>query len=55
MKRGRTTLHFERDRIHIDVEHVAALLCRRCRTRCIPGVVALKLSEVVERLCASTR
>src|SRR3989442_9127270 len=50
MKPGRTTLHFERDGFYADVENVTAMLCGRCGARSIPGPIALKISDAVERL-----
>ncbi len=50
MRRGRTTLHFERDGFYADVENVTAMLYRRCGTRSIPGPTALRISDAVERL-----
>ena len=50
MRWSRTTLHFERGGFYADVENVAAMLCRRCGTRKIPGPAALKISTAVERL-----
>ncbi|MEW6545137.1 MAG: YgiT-type zinc finger protein [Nitrospirota bacterium] len=50
MKRGRTTLHFERGGFYADVENVSALLCGRCGTRSIPGPAALKISQAIDRL-----
>lgn len=50
MRRGRTTLHFERGGFYADVENVNAMLCERCGTRSIPSQTALKISDTVERL-----
>lgn len=50
MRRGRTTLHFERGGFYADVENVDAMLCGRCGARSIPGQTALKISDTVERL-----
>ena len=50
MKPGRTTLHFERGGFYADVENVTAMLCGRCGARSIPGPIALKISDAVERL-----
>nr|WP_140393671.1 YgiT-type zinc finger protein [Nitrospira cf. moscoviensis SBR1015] len=50
MRRGRTTLHFERGGFYADVDNVNAMLCSRCGTRSVPGKTALKISEMVERL-----
>ncbi len=50
MKRGRTTLHFERGGFYADVENVTAMICGRCGTRSIPGPAALKISATVEQL-----
>ena len=50
MRRGRTTLHFERGGFYADVENVSAMLCGRCGARSVPGVTALKISDAVEKL-----
>ncbi|MEK9142889.1 MAG: YgiT-type zinc finger protein [Nitrospirota bacterium] len=50
MRRGRTSLHFERGGFYADVENVTAMLCERCGTRSVPGQTALKISDAVERL-----
>ncbi|MDH4079076.1 MAG: YgiT-type zinc finger protein [Nitrospira sp.] len=50
MRRGRTSLHFERGGFYADVENVRAMLCERCGTRSVPGQTALKISDAVERL-----
>ena len=50
MRRGRTTLHFERGGFYADVENVNAMLCGRCGTRSIPGQTAIKISDAVDRL-----
>lgn len=50
MRRGRTTLHFERGGFYADVENVNAMLCSRCGPRSVPGKTALKISDAVEQL-----
>jgi YgiT-type zinc finger domain-containing protein len=50
MRRGRTTLHFERGGFYADVENVSAMLCGRCGARSVPGMTALKISDAVEKL-----
>jgi len=55
MRRGGTTLHFERGGFYADVENATAMLCGRCRTRSVPGKTALKISETVERLFRASK
>jgi hypothetical protein len=55
MALGRTTLHFERQGFYADVENVSAMICRRCGTRTIPGPIAVKISDAVERLFQAGR
>jgi YgiT-type zinc finger domain-containing protein len=50
MRRGRTTLHFERGGFYADVENVSAMLCGRCGARSVPGMTALKISDAIEKL-----
>ncbi|NGZ97444.1 MAG: hypothetical protein CV089_15220 [Nitrospira sp. WS110] len=50
LRQGRTRLHFERGGFYADVENGNAMLCSRCGMRSIPGKMALKISDAVERL-----
>jgi hypothetical protein len=50
MRRGCTTLHFERGEFYADVENVHAMLCGQCGVRSVLGGTALKISDAVERL-----
>lgn len=43
-------MHFERGGFYADVDNVSVMLCGRCGARSVPGEMALKINDAVERL-----